>query len=284
MNSPAGSHGPLQFASEGEPIRRAAAVIEREQVRLATALRRALPFLARRDVPVAMEWTRALPMSELLLDLPRPLHIVHLAVEPGGGPGALVLDAGALSLTLDGVLGGDGRALPALNPTGLTAPQTALVARTLESVVRALGEVLALRAGVRIEAALARPGGDDGGEGAPITCSFILGTPPAVDRVFLVLPRNALAASPGASTAAPAHDPRIAVTLNDVDIELVVELARFPMRLGAVLALKVGDTLPLDVSVGGEVCVRADGRPLFHARPTSTGGRIAVRIEGGHDR
>ena len=43
--------GPLGFALEGEAIRRATGVIEREHVRIATALRRALPFLAKREVP-----------------------------------------------------------------------------------------------------------------------------------------------------------------------------------------------------------------------------------------
>lgn len=281
MNALAESTGPLQFSLEGEPVRRAAAVFERERVRLATALRRALPFLTRRDVPVAMEWARAAPAAELMLDLPRPVHVVHLAVEPGGAPGALVFDAGALSRMLDGVLGGDGRALPTLNPSGLTAPQNALVSRTVEGVVRAVAEVLAARAGVRVEPIPARPDADnEGGEGTPIACSFALGAPPDVGRVVLVLPKGALVSTGGAGTP-KAADPRVANALSDVDLELVVELARQPIKLGAVLALKVGDTLPLDVSVGGAVCVRADDRTLFMARPTAAGGRIAVRIVSG---
>ena len=281
MNALAESTGPLQFAIEGEPVRRAAAVFERERVRLATALRRALPFLTRRDVPVAMEWARAVPAAELMLDLPRPVHVVHLAVEPGGAPGALVFDAGALSRMLDGVLGGDGRALPTLNPSGLTAPQTALVSRTVDGVVRAVAEVLAARANVKIEPTPPRPDADgEGGEGTPIACSFAMGVPPEVGRVVLVLPKGALV-SPGASSTGKPADPRVATALGDVDLELVVELARQPIKLGAVLALKVGDTLPLDVSVGGAVCVRADERTLFMARPTASGGRIAVRIVSG---
>ena len=49
MNAlPPGTTGPLSFALEGDGIRRAAAIFDRESVRLATALRRALPVLARR--------------------------------------------------------------------------------------------------------------------------------------------------------------------------------------------------------------------------------------------
>ncbi len=43
-------------------------------------------------------------------------------------------------------------------------------------------------------------------------------------------------------------------------------------------------TAPFDVLVGHAVCVRADNRPLFRARPTTSGSHLAVRIEGGHER
>ena len=45
---------------------RAAQVLTSEAPRLASALRRALPFLARRDVPITVSYCRAVPMEELL--------------------------------------------------------------------------------------------------------------------------------------------------------------------------------------------------------------------------
>lgn len=280
MNALAESTGPLQFAIEGEPVRRAAAVFERERVRLATALRRALPFLTRRDVPVAMEWARAVPAAELMLDLPRPVHVVHLAVEPGGAPGALVFDAGALSRMLDGVLGGDGRALPTLDAAGLTAPQRALVGRTVEGIVRAVGEVLSSRIGVNIALASDRPD-PNSSDGTSIVCAFMLGAD--LGRVLLVLPKNALL-GPGAAitSALPApetYNPHVLRALDGVDLELVVELARVPARLDVVLGLRVGDTLPLGIPVSDPVNVRIDDKPMFRGRPTTVAGCIAVRIE-----
>ena len=56
------------------------------------------------------------------------------------------------------------------------------------------------------------------------------------------------------------------------------------MRFGDLIALRVGDTIPLEVSVGSAVCVRADNRLLLMGRPTTSGGRLAVRIESRHDR
>lgn len=271
---------PLRFALEGDAVRRAAAVFERERARLATALRRALPFLARREVPIALAWARALPMGELLRDLARPAHVARLAVEPGGAPGAIILDATALALVLDGVLGGDGRALPTLNPAGLTAPQSALVSRVVEDVTRTVGEVLAARANVRIRVAEDRPDAD-GGDGTPVVCAFELGLDGAAGRVFLVLPKSALGVPAGpVSVTLDPQDPRILRALDGVDIELVVELARVPMKLDRLMSLKVGDTLSLDALLGASVTVLADARPLYTAKPTTVGGRIAVRIDG----
>lgn len=285
MNAPQlESPSPLRFALEGDAVRRAAAVIERESTRLATALRRSLPFLARREIPITLAWARAMPTGDLLRDLPRPFHISRLSVEPGDAPGALVLDASALGLVLDGVLGGDGRTLPTLNPAGLTSPQTALVTRIIDSLTAAIGEVLASRADVRIKL-VAERAEVDGGDGAPLVCAFELGVDGSSGRVFLLLPKAALATgASGEAARADPHDTRIQRALDGVDIELVVELARIPMKLRRLLSLRVGDTLSLDAVVGAPVNVFADERLLFRARPTTQSGRIAVRIEGRHDR
>ncbi|TAK21644.1 MAG: hypothetical protein EPO40_29535 [Myxococcaceae bacterium] len=272
--------GPLRFALEGQGFRRAVAMIEGESTRLATALRRALPFLARREVPITLGWARALPMSDALRDLPRPVHVSALTVEPGRAPGALVLDTNALRLLLDGVLGGDGRALPTLDAAGLTAPQRALVGRTVEGIVRAVGEVLASRIGVNIALASDRPD-PNASDGTSIVCAFMLGAD--LGRVLLVLPKNALL-GPGAAitSALPApenYNPHVLRALDGVDLELVVELARVPARLDVVLGLKVGDTLPLGIPVSDPVSVRIDDKPMFRGRPTTVAGCIAVRIE-----
>ena len=80
--------------------------------------------------------------------------------------------------------------------------------------------------------------------------------------------------------AAPAPtNPHVLRALDGVDLELVVELARVPMKLSTILGLKVDDTLPLGVSASEPVTVRVDGKPVFTARPLTIGGYIAVRVE-----
>ncbi len=270
----------LRFAAEGGRVRRAAAALEQASPQLASALRRSMPFLGRHGTPVALCFARAIPLGELLGDLPRPVHATHLVVSPGGARGAIILDAGAIAMVLDGVLGGDGSAPPQLDAAGLSSPQVALASRVIEGVVRSFSEVLSKRFGLLLE--VSAPDGDDASsETAPIVCSFELGTGAQVGRVMLLVAKEAIlgGAEDRADTSANALDPRVVQVLEQVELDLVAELARMKMSLGHLSSLRVGDTIRLDIPVGAAINVRADGRVVLRGHPTTSSGQIAVRIE-----
>jgi flagellar motor switch protein FliM len=272
----------LAFAMDGDRVRRAATLLEKERGRLESALRRAVPFLARRGIPVTLGYAKAMPLSAVLQDIEAPIHVTRLAVQPGDGRGAMVFDAGVLALLLDGVLGGDGTSTPKLESEGLTPPQFAVVQGVVTTILRALGETLHTRLGVRLEPLPGTgPNAEAGGEGVPVACALDLSTREGerIGRVVLLLPKESLLHVTGGAEqgAAPKADPRIVAALDDVELEVIVELTRLRMSLGDVTELRVGDTIPLDVPVDGEVTVRTADRVLMRGRPTTVGGRIAVR-------
>jgi flagellar motor switch protein FliM len=270
----------LRFAAEGGRVRRAAAALEQASPQLASALRRSMPFLGRHGTPVALCFARAIPIGELLGDLPRPVHATHLVVSPGGARGAIILDAGAIAMVLDGVLGGDGSAPPQLDAAGLSSPQVALASRVIEGVVRSFSEVLSKRFGLLLE--VSAPDGDDASsETAPIVCSFELGTGTQIGRVMLLVAKEAIlgGTEDRADTSGNAVDPRVAEVVEQVELDLVAELARMKMSLGHLSSLRVGDTIRLDIPVGAAINVRADGRVVLRGHPTTSSGQIAVRIE-----
>jgi flagellar motor switch/type III secretory pathway protein FliN len=78
------------------------------------------------------------------------------------------------------------------------------------------------------------------------------------------------------------RDEGVARVIEEVTLELVVELARMRMTLGHLAALKVGDTIRLEVPIGAAVDVRADGHVILRGQPTTNAGQIAIRIEGRH--
>jgi flagellar motor switch protein FliM len=269
----------LRFALEGERVRKAARILERESPRLAAALRRAVPFLSRRRVPIALAYTRATPIAELLESVPRPIHVVHLVTSPGSARGALLLDAGAIAMFLDGVLGGNGQTLPVLNATGLTTPQAALASGLAVGIVRAFSDSLGASIGLRLES---RPADVDEAtaQSAPIACVLEFGVDERIGRVVLLLPKEVLLAS-AAEADPPANqavDARITAVLENVEIDLVAELGRVSMRVSDLTAIKVGDMLRLDVPVNGMVSVRANDHVLYRGRPTTNGGQISVKI------
>jgi len=271
----------LRFALEGERVRRAASALEQVSPQLVSALRRAMPFLARRGAQVALCFARAVPLGELLADLPRPIHATHL-VSPGGLRGALILDAGAIATVLDGVLGGDGRAPLQLDAERLTGPQSALMARVIDGVVRSLCEPLSRKFGLVLQPA-APDAEDASSEGAPVACSFELGSGPHVGRIVLLVAKEALlGGSDDGDASAPSSDPRVARVIEQVELDVVAELARVRMTLGHLSSLKAGDTIRLDVPVGAAVDVRADGHVVLRGHPTTSGGQIAIRVEGRH--
>jgi flagellar motor switch protein FliM len=275
--------GLLRFAVEGARVRKAASALEQASPFLASALKRALPFLAGRGETISLSFARAMPIGDLLAEMSRPIHATRLVLNPGGAHGALVLDAGAISTTLDGVLGGDGRSPPVLDAATLSSPQIALVARVVDGIVRSLSEVLSKRLDLSITAVA--PDSDDAmAEGAPIACCLEITGGAQTGRVVLLLAKEALLAKTE-SREHPPHpdDPRVAAVLESVELELVAELTRTRMPLRTLSRLKVGDTIRLDVPVGGAVSVRIDGRVLLRGHPTTQAGQIAIRLLPRHD-
>jgi flagellar motor switch protein FliM len=268
----------LRFAVEGGRVRRAASALEQASPLLASALRRSMPFLARHGAQVALCFARAIPVGELLADLPRPVHATHLLVAPVAARGAVVLDAGAIAMILDGVLGGDGSALPQLDSAGLSPPQVALVSRVVDGVVRSVSEVLQRKFGITLEASA--PDGDDASsEAAPVACSFELGAGAQIGRVVLLVPKEALLGGVDDSHESSKElDPRVARVVEQVELDLVAELTRMKITLRQLSNLRVGDTIRLDVPVGGTIDVRADGHAVLRGHPTTSAGQIAIRL------
>jgi flagellar motor switch protein FliM len=277
------STGLLRFAAEGERVRRATSALEQTSPLLASAVKRSMPFLGSRGATVSLAFARAMPIGDIIGELQRPIHATRVVLAPGGASGAVVFDGGAISTALDGVLGGDGKSPPKLDPAGLTGPQTALMGRVVDGVVRSFSEILVKKFGFGLRSVA--PDADDAiTEGAPVACTLELGGTDPPGRVVLLLPKEALLSVTEAREN-PVHptDPRVVAVLDQVELEVVAELARVKLSLGQLSRLKVGDTIRVDTPVGGKVSVRADGRVLLRGHPTTSGGQIAIRVVGGHE-
>jgi flagellar motor switch protein FliM len=71
---------------------------------------------------------------------------------------------------------------------------------------------------------------------------------------------------------------RIRANVAEAEVEVSAELGRHRMSMRDVLAMAVGDVVPLGTGREGPVLVRVAGRPHFLGAPGIAGGRNAVRI------
>ncbi len=270
----------LRVVGEGARIRGATALLESEGGTLAASIRRAVPFLSRRGTPITVRSVRIISGAEVEAEQPRPSHYVGLACDPNAS-GALILDANAIAAFLDGVLGGDGQALPELTSETLTMTQAALVTRVTDGIIDALSAVLFARLGLRFrripDASL-----NDRGQ-TFVIATFELETALGFGCVHLALPLEALVDRRVTIVRQESDpDPRVKATLCQVELEVVAELGRRRMTVRELTRVKVGDIMRFDARVNAPVRIHAsdtNGKELFCGRPTVQNGQIAVRIE-----
>ena len=280
---------------------------------LALALRRAVPFLTRRGVAIKPGAPYVINSNELQSQLAAPVYLANLASEPGGARAAICLDSQAISFLLEGSLGGDGSDPPKLNPKGLTAPQLAFMDRVFTNVMKCCAETIERSIGLSVKYLPRAQGqksagatlvvlplnfvdeatldddddmdvfGPESTEEAPEADGEAAEPSSAGSRgrMLIGLSKNALnrarAAHDRRQRTQPIDD-RVAATIREVDVDVVAELGRLPLTIGKLMALKVGDTLRLDVPVNGHIILRIDEEVLFRGQPTTTGTQLAIQI------
>lgn len=267
---------------EARPARRAAAALDAHALDLGAALRRAVPFLVRRGVPVAAVTARAVSLAAATTEIAQPAYVMHLATNPGGWRAALLIDAVACSFFMVGALGGDFEKPLELDAKGLTGPQAAIMSRFAHRIAEAFSDVLTKGAGFGFTKLPQTTGGPPA-EASLAAVTLALGEGGASGSLTLLVAKEPLLATTAApTTRATAVDPRVVATMEDVELNLVVELGRMTMTLGELAALRPGDMLRLDVPIDGTVQVRAGGQTLLSGTPTTAGSRLAVKITSRH--
>ncbi len=260
--SEARKQGLADLAIAGERGRAAIARLSTLDAALASALRRALPFLARKRVPITVEKPRCI----LFEDLQKGGHTRIFATEPAGVAGALAVDEVALARIFEGVLGAGSNAPRG----GFTPAQNALASRLSEAMVRALSLATA-KIGAVLDAKATPP---------PPTGPAVVATL-VIDgggSIKVALPIAAIAQADGASPA-PAASDGIARAMLDVELDVVAELGKIKLSITALADLKVGDVVRLTLPLDERARISAGGITLFRGRPTTNGELVAIEIE-----
>jgi len=269
---------------------------------VATAVRRAIPFLGRRHIVVKPAAPTMTTSHDLGHELQKPFHVAPLAVEPGGARAALVLDARAIAFLCEGALGGDGSDLPELDAKkGLSTPQLAFVERMVDAIVYCISTSVSHGVGFGL-AKLPESAGEKSAGGPMVQLPLLFEDRAEEESseddefgfdddddddendkthgtVVLAISKNALY-SARATTETPRRHPhpKVVATLEEVPVTLIGELGRLSMTLAEVSALAPGDTLRLDVAVNANVNLHIGEQVLFRGQPTTAGSQLAIQV------
>jgi flagellar motor switch protein FliM len=263
-NAAAGrTKGLADLAIAGERGRIATARFATIGADLASALRRALPFLARKRVPIAIEPARCI----LFEDLGKQAHSRAFATLPAGVSGVLAIDDVALARIFEGVLGAGSKAAHG----GLTAAQNALSSRLSEGMARCLS-VATSKLGVTLDAsAKVKPP-----SGAAVVVALVIDGGGAIQ---IALPVASIVQDEETPREAPATCDAIARAMFDVEVDVVAELGRIRLPINALCNLKIGDVLRLALPLDERARVGVGGTMLFQGRPTTSGEQVAIAVD-----
>jgi flagellar motor switch protein FliM len=212
----------------------------------------------------------------LFRDLAAPLALQRFDV--GGQPGWLVWETAAAVAAVEVALG---QAAPEQATTRpLTSVERTLLGRMLASVIKALTKGLDLETERhRIVEELDAIGTwrDGGAKADPqrlhLGLSFQGPSAPSVLHVYLPSP-----SLPAATPTAPTPKAALPARLAEISVTLAARLGAVEVPLAELLAIEVGDVIPLDLPLGSPLSIEVEDLPCMTAVLGRSQGKLALRI------
>jgi flagellar motor switch protein FliM len=272
--------------------------------RFARGARKTLPFLVKRRARLVPEPVCIVDLGAERVVERGPVFEILLEADEGPAWACLTLGPEALSVMLEGALGGSEKNASSGIGADLTLAQAALVGKLARRLAEDFAEAVKSEVGIALRATSARsiPAGDERdaafADGLRAECAFegIVGDA----RIAIAMGAGGGASAPPQPRAPGAEalesaskeqgdegeessDPRMAEAMQEVPVEVVAELGRVRLGLRRVLSLEVGQVLRLATAVDDPVIVRVAGVEKFRGAPVISRGQLSVEIRGRHE-
>jgi len=277
----------LDLTGRERHLRAAIQAMDRVAAAFARAARRSMPFLVRYGSSVttgAVEVVTGPDADRMAGDA--PTSQVGVASRDGLVRGFVGLNSEAISLVLEGALGGRGAFWRSSLGADLTPAQKALVSRIGRSLAADFATAIHDEVGLTLEPQtepLPPPNEKAAGDMLRVTCS-IQGLPVAAALTLAVSAQAVeAAAKQAADDPSPQGDPRIAEAVRDVEVSVVAELGRVSLGIERVLSLQPGDVIRLSTAADDPIAVRVAGVKKFDAAPLVSRGQLAVEVKSRHE-
>ena len=257
--------------------------------RFARGARKTLPFLVKRRARLVPEPVCIVDLGAERVVEHGPVFEILLEAEDGPAWACLSLGPEALSVMLEGALGGSEKNASSGIGADLTLAQAALVGKLARRLAQDFADAVKSEVGITLRTTTARsiPAGDERdanfADGLRADCAFegIAGDA----RISIAMGAEALesASKDQSEVGEEANDPRMEEAICEVPVEVVAELGRVRLGLRRVLSLEVGQVLRLATAVDDPVIVRIGGVEKFRGAPVISRGQVSVEIRGRHE-
>lgn len=257
--------------------------------RFARSFRISLFNLIRRNADITVGPVEYQSYSSFARYVPVPANINLISMKPLRGSGVIIFPPAMVFMIVDNLFGGDGRFLTRSEGREFTKTEQRIIARTLDLAMEAYQdswqsifpvEISYVRS--EMQAKFASITNSPNEIVVNTTFHFEVGNLNSEFHVCLpyamLEPIKELLTNPLTDNQDRQENwtERMASEIKQAKVELVSDLVNLERSLGEVVALKVGDILP--ITLPEEVDVKVDGVPVLRGRYGSNNGRKALRV------
>ncbi|MGK9451283.1 flagellar motor switch protein FliM [Acidithiobacillus caldus] len=287
--APVGSVQPYDLANQDRIVRGRMPTLEVVNERLARLWRVSLFNFLRRSAEISVGPVRLVKYSEFIRSLMVPSNINIVQVKPLRGSALFVFDARLIFAVVDNYFGGDGRFHARIEGREFTPLEQRIIKRLLDLVFKDFKSAWSPVIDLQPELARSEVNPQFVNIATPtevvIVSTFNIELESGTGSFQICLPygmvepvRDQLTA--GTTADRSEIDKRWVQSLHDelreATLELRVEFARLPISVRQLLALRVGDVIPLERPE--TLVARVDGIPVFRGPYGVHGGKYAIQF------
>jgi len=281
---------PYDPATQHRVIRERLHALDIINERFARHFRMGMFNLLRRSADITVDAVRYQSFSEFSRNVPVPTNINLIAMKPLRGSALIVFPPSLVFMVVDNLFGGDGRFLTRSEGREFTNTEQRIIMRLLNLAIEAYSdswksvyplEISYLRSEMQSKFANITNSPNEivvntsfNIEVGNLSSSFQICMPYSMIEPLRDLLVNPL--SDGHHDQDGSWKQRMAGEIRHSEVELVADFTQIDSRIAQVMALQVGDVLPLELP--DTVTARIDGVPVMHCEYGSQRDQHALRI------
>lgn len=259
--------------------------------RFARQFRMGLFNLLRRSPDITVGNIKIQPYHEFARNLPVPTNLNLVHMNPLRGTSLFVFSPTLVFMAVDNLFGGEGRFPTKVDGREFTPTEQRIIKRMLDMALEAYDEAWSsifrlkteyVRAEIQVKFTNITSSPND----VVVTTPFQVEIGSHSGEFAICFPFSMIEPLRELLTSPPLENSRqeddvwrttLASQMKETELELVANFAEIPSRLSKVLALKVGDVIPLDTPEFVEA--KVDGVPVLSGKYGSVNNQYAIKVE-----